>query len=715
LPVREEIEGGVVPLATPDAPEIRVVLRALRELDVRLAAAAEAVKVLFGPESSRDLFRGLHVTPADADRALRVPPIAPLFGPLGFEAPLIPPEALAGTRFEGLRRAFDLESFDLDVLLLALAPEIDARYERLYAFLQDDVAQKRPTVDLALNVFCRSIDEKLDRLRRFDADAPLLRHGIVRLGGGAGPTLDSPRLLRSIAVDGTVIAHVLGHRTLDGRIAPYGRLIEPDAGGVRRASGRAARAIGRAERGGVFYLRGADQQQILAAVREAAAGRAVLALDAERALASGADWDALLAVALRTARLGGYVSFVHDVDRLWDAEQQHPRLRQLLHLLADHPGLVCLSGAETWRPGPGSGGAHVVPIDVDHVHAGARQRVWSRQLAERGAKAPPAAVAATAAAFDLTRAQIARAVVHAIHLAERRGRRSPTRDDLFQGARLQTRGPLLGLAERFEVNATWDDLVLPAETIAQLREIGLRVAKRGTVLGDWGFGRKRTYGKGTAVLFAGPSGTGKTFAAAVLARDVGLDLHRIDLSSVVSKYIGETEKNLARVFKAANNCMLLFDEAEALFGKRSEVRDAHDRYANQELSFLLQRIEQFDGVAILTTNLPGSMDEAFRRRLAATVYFPLPDEPARRRLWQRAWPADAPLAADVDVDLLASRFHVSGGIIAQAALGAAYLAAEAGPQIRMSHVLRALRREFEALGIPAPDVPVPHDDAPAAG
>jgi hypothetical protein len=681
------------------------ILESLRGLDVRLSAAADAIKALFGPETSRDLFRGLHITPADAAQALRFPPVVPLLGPLGFQGPLLSPEALTGTRFEQLRRTWDLSTFDLDVVLLVLAPEIDTRYERLYAFLQDDVAKRRPTIDLALNLLSSSIEEKLEHLQRFRADAPLTRHGLIRVGAaGELSFLSCP-----LAIDEAVLCHLLGHVTLDARIASHARLLPPVRGVGAAPASRAPSSLAGNE---TLYLRGFDHEEILATVRRSSTDQCVLVLDAERALGAGVDWEILLEVALRSARLAGHLVFIQGIDRLWETEQRS-RLQQLLRLLLEHPGRVYLSGAAVWRSLP-EGGAAVVPIDVEPISARARKRAWGEELSRCGAKAPSSLVAEVASKFELTRAQLAAGARHAVHLAGRRGDPRVSRADLLEGARLQTRSALLGLADRFEVDATWLDLVLPPETVAHLQEIALRVAERRTVLGEWGFGRKPSYGKGTAVLFAGPSGTGKTFAAAVLANEIGLDLHRIDLSSVVSKYIGETEKNLARIFSAADraNCILLFDEAEALFGKRSDVRDAHDRYANQELAYLLQRIEHFDGMAILTTNMPAAIDEAFRRRLAATVYFPLPDEAARRRLWEGAWPAHAPRALDVDIGLLANRFKISGGIIVQAVLGAAYLAAESGPPVTMKHVLRALGRELDALGIPMPSVV---DQMPARG
>ena len=236
--------------------------------------------------------------------------------------------------------------------------------------------------------------------------------------------------------------------------------------------------------------------------------------------------------------------------------------------------------------------------------------------------------------------------------------------------------------------------------MVQLQEICQRVAHRQRVMGEWGFDRKLSQGKGVNALFAGASGTGKTMAAEVIATELGLDLYKIDLSGVVSKYIGETEKNLDRIFTAAANAnaILFFDEADALFGKRSEVRDSHDRYANLEISYLLQKMEQFDGIAILATNLRGNLDEAFTRRLAFTVHFPFPDEASRRRIWASIWPAEVPLADEIETDFLARQFKLSGGNIKNIALAAAFLAAAGGGQVTIAHLLQATQREYQKMG-----------------
>jgi SpoVK/Ycf46/Vps4 family AAA+-type ATPase len=264
---------------------------------------------------------------------------------------------------------------------------------------------------------------------------------------------------------------------------------------------------------------------------------------------------------------------------------------------------------------------------------------------------------------------------------------------LWAACRAQARPALANLAQRIEPRATWADLVLPASKVETLHHIAVQVRQRHTVYDEWGFAASSARGLGISALFWGPSGTGKTMAAEVLASELRLDLYRIDLSSVVSKYIGETEKNLARVFDAAeaSGAVLLFDEADALFGKRSEVKDSHDRYANIEVSYLLQRMEAYRGLAILTTNQKTALDPAFLRRLRFVVQFPFPDAEEREAIWRRAFPDHAPVA-DIDCAKLA-RLHATGGSIRNIALNAAFLAAEAGEPIGMRHLLDAARGE----------------------
>jgi SpoVK/Ycf46/Vps4 family AAA+-type ATPase len=331
--------------------------------------------------------------------------------------------------------------------------------------------------------------------------------------------------------------------------------------------------------------------------------------------------------------------------------------------------------------------------------AGRRSR-WAAALASAGIRIPEEDLDAVADRFRLTPEQIDDAARAVPHEALRAGGAGPTTDDVFAAARAQSRAGLGGLGRRIRPHYRWEDIVLPEDRRRQLEEIVNHVRYRARVYGEWGFDRKLALGKGLNVLFAGPSGTGKTMAADIVAGELGLDLYKIDLSTTVSKYIGETEKNLSRVFTAAEraNAILFFDEADALFGKRSEVRDAHDRYANIEIGYLLQRMEEYDGVAILATNLRRNMDDAFVRRMHATVEFPLPDAEDRLRIWDSIWPASTPRDPDLDLGAFARRFELSGGHIRNIALAAAFLAAADGQVVSTEHLLHATRREYQKMG-----------------
>ncbi|MFL6414194.1 MAG: AAA family ATPase, partial [Bryobacteraceae bacterium] len=304
--------------------------------------------------------------------------------------------------------------------------------------------------------------------------------------------------------------------------------------------------------------------------------------------------------------------------------------------------------------------------------------------------------------FRFTAAQIRNAAATARDLANWRDPGDPKINDvdLYEACRRQCNRKLSSLARNIKPHYTWDDIILPPDRVQQLREICNSMKYRSIVYEDWGFDRKLALGKGLNILFAGPPGTGKTMAADIISGELGLDLYKTDLSALVSKYIGETEKNLAKIFAEAetSNAILFFDEADALFGKRSEVRDSHDRYANIEINYLLQKMEEHEGVVILATNFRKNIDEAFVRRLHFTIDFPFPDEHDRRRIWGNIWPREMPQHPELDLAGIARRFEIAGGNIRNIALGAAFLAADNGGVVTMRHLLHATRREYQKMG-----------------
>jgi SpoVK/Ycf46/Vps4 family AAA+-type ATPase len=339
-------------------------------------------------------------------------------------------------------------------------------------------------------------------------------------------------------------------------------------------------------------------------------------------------------------------------------------------------------------------------VELGYPAAPARRTLWDEALAERGLAVDAASRARIASRFSLNPAQIRQAAADAQMLALSTGTQAVSYAELAIAARQQCGSELARMAQRVTPRADFSELVVPAEVQAQLREICIRVATRDEIGRDWADRCVHARTTGVTALFVGPSGTGKTLSAEAVAHELGLDLYRIDLAGIVSKYIGETEKNLDRVFASAENAnaVLFFDEADALFGKRSEVKDAHDRYANIEIAYLLQKMEQFDGLAVLATNLKQNLDEAFARRLTFTVTFPFPEEPERRKLWEQLWPPRAVLAEDIDLAWFAREFRLSGGNIRNAVMAAAHLAAADGKVVTHDHLMHATRREFQKLG-----------------
>jgi SpoVK/Ycf46/Vps4 family AAA+-type ATPase len=359
------------------------------------------------------------------------------------------------------------------------------------------------------------------------------------------------------------------------------------------------------------------------------------------------------------------------------------------------PSMVVLVGARSWDPG----WARDVPFICEAPIPDATQRaeLWRRNL--DGDTPPGLDLAGTMAQFRLTAEQVHRAARAA--RMEAHAREIPLdEDELKAGARAQNAAGLERLARRIQPAVGFVDLVLPPDTMAQLKELLTRARYREQVLDVWKMGGPAARRRGLTALFAGPSGTGKTMAAEVLASELGLDLYTVDLATVVDKYVGETEKNLDRIFAEAErvNGVILFDEADALFGKRSEVSDAHDRYANVEVAYLLQRMELFDGIAILATNLRSNLDEAFTRRLDSLVDFPEPEREYRLKLWERSLGTAMPRAGDLDLAFLAESFKLAGGGIRNIVVAAAYAAAEQGQPLSMAHLIRATQREYLKMG-----------------
>ncbi len=621
---------------------------------------------------------------------------------IGLAAPL-----LDEPRFAWLVETFELDARDQDLLLIAAAPQIDPRLADLYARWQGHVTADRASEAFALHLLCAEADARLALRARLSPQHVLCQQRLLDLATTRAAN-GEPRGPRALRVDPQILRTLFYEGGIDPRLHAYCRLIEPGEDTRALALPRETWRILHAwatqawqERSPLrLHWRGAvgsGRRQTAQALAQSLGARLLLA--DLRLLGEGLQAiDALLPL-LREAWLGDAVLYIEGIEALPAAGMQ-VELERLLEAIDQDAGVVIIATSPAWSlPSHRLTDARV--IDFVLPDAAQRRALWQRELAARGLRLDEQSLRALANRFRMNPLQIARSV-RAAEIAAR-GRdadAAPDADSLFSAARAQAPQDLSQLARKVVPAARWSDLVLPEDAREQLRELCQRVEHAERVLDQWGFGGRLNLGKGTSALFAGPSGTGKTMGAEVIAGELRLDLYKIDLATIVSKYIGETEKNLDRVFTAARNAnaILLFDEADAIFGKRSEVRDSHDRYANLEIAYLLQKMEEYDGLSILATNLKQNMDDAFLRRLTYTVLFPFPDAADRERIWRKIWPERVPVSPAIDFARIAQHFKLSGGQIKNAALAAAYFASADVREVQARHVVHGIRRELQKQG-----------------
>ncbi len=599
-----------------------------------------------------------------------------------------------------LARVFSLTPLDLRIICVLIAPELDHELERAYTFALDDFTRKRPDIGFVARVIAPTDRARADEiLTRFDEAAPLRLHGILTVAS----TGDVSASMRTVRVADRIVAFLRGHDTLDELVHGFVRIVDhpPRLADVilnPELLARIARAI--ESRGPLRLLlagpEGTGRAMAVSALY-GATGRVVLRIDLAAIVADGRIAERLGA-ALREAALRDAVAILEGGTAL-DGDVP----RALVHALATAsvglavPIIFAFSGHPAWLV---QATADLVELDVPGPTFRERLALWKRALPEP--LAAHADLETVAARYAFTGAAISRAAARAANTALLRDPEKPrvSLDDLGDSARLMFSHRLGALAQRIPTGFVWDDLVLPRDTLEALKEVTRFARYRPFLLEDWGFAAKLPYGRGVSAILVGPPGTGKTMVAQLLAHELGYDLYRIDLSQVVNKYIGETEKNLARIFDEAENshAILFFDEADSLFAKRTNVQSANDRYANLEVNYLLQRMETYDGVTLLATNLEQGIDEAFKRRVRFTVQFELPEEAERSRLWRSMFPALVPLAPDIDWDLLGKRFEMAGGYIKKAVLRAALMAAETQRPITTSDLVEAARHEYREMG-----------------
>ncbi|MGM9491722.1 ATP-binding protein [Ideonella sp. YS5] len=594
-----------------------------------------------------------------------------------------------------LSQRLGLSDFEADTLLLCAAVELDPSIASLIAAVQGAGSIGAPNFALALQLF----DDP-----RWEALSPHrpLRYAYLIDVSQPGAT---PLTAAALRADERIVHYLKGLNAPDERLAALLQIDPPEAEAPplapsqQAAATRAVQQLQALDQGAsppVVTLLGRDTASKLDVARAVGAdlGRHLYRLSLDTLPTARADIEHLARLWQRECLLLP-IALHLEADELDAAGAD---AAAAFHAFVDRPlGLLFVS----LREPPAKPLKNAIAIEVERPTTAEQHEAWRATLEPLlGADEASPSAAVFAGQFDLARRDIDRAVALAGIGAEP-AEHSEVLDRLWTACCLHTRPRLDQLAQRIDARATWDDLVLSDEAMQLLRRIAEQVRQRYRVHEEWGYARRMNRGLGISALFAGESGTGKTMAAEVIANELKLALYRIDLSAVVSKYIGETEKNLRRLFDAAEQggAILLFDEADALFGKRSEVKDSHDRYANIEINYLLQRMEAFSGLAILATNLKTALDVAFMRRLRFVVNFPYPGPAERQRMWRQALPAGVPRAAEIDFARLA-RFNFSGGNIHSAALNAAFEAAAQGKPVSQATLLAAVRRELRKLDKP---------------
>ncbi|NOU93662.1 AAA family ATPase [Paenibacillus sp. LMG 31456] len=620
---------------------------------------------------------------------------------------------------------FGLRGRERDFVVAALAVEMDRKYERVFGFLQDDLTSKHPNASLLIQLNCRNAADMMEAREALASSGPLAKYFLHRDETSAAKSL----LSQPIVLDRRMVRYLL-----DGSGSDPSEVVKrmtqrfnsdspPEPLRVDQALQQQMQAFVRGmydpERSMrkrlAFHIWGPSGAGKTLHAKHCCHAFGKSALIADMAAMSLAErpFAEVLDEVLREAILQQAVLCFTHVEALFpeepDAAAQH-KLRSFVHSLNGYGGLLFLLANKQLKLSADIKERWVIDMELKVPASEDREALWKSLAAEFGVSMS-VDWRIIGDKFRFTAGQIRRAFSLAQGFTEWTGAGMPAvrsiaaygaidEQALYEACFMQVQHRLEKKASRIHSKYSWEDVILPGEQKEQLRNACNQMKYRSIVYGQWGFERKLAYGKGLSMLFAGPPGTGKTMTAQVVAKELQLELYKIDLSQVISKYIGETEKNLHEIFHEArlSNAILFFDETDALFGKRSEVKDSHDKYANIETAYLLQKMEEYDGISVLATNLLGNIDDAFIRRINYIIKFPFPDADYREKIWRSMFPAEAPIGEDVDFKLIASKFPIAGGGIKNIAVSAAFLAADAGTPILMKHLLQAVKHELLKTG-----------------
>ncbi|MFZ5352371.1 MAG: ATP-binding protein [Bacillota bacterium] len=605
-------------------------------------------------------------------------------------------------------KTLKLSYFEEKCIILCLALELDRKYEKVYGFLQDDITCKRPVVDMAMKLFCSSREERLKARLYFQSDSKLTRFFLDKEDEEESR---KPLLSKIMKLDKRVTAIILGLLETDTDMFPYMEILKPDQRldeliihkDIHRKICVYAEQNRISKRNGsVFYLWGnKGSGRELQVKHYCNFFKKILIIADLKQISHEDGYEGIIDQVFREAMfLQAVVCFASFDVLIEDEDVSYKKVSFLLKRIDVFDGDVFILSSKNWKIKKPLENHTFTAIELGLPEGLERIKLWESY--GRSYKFDDTVVFNNISnKFNFTPGQIKNALLNAKNLAEwERGSCEIGNAELTKACYLQVNHKLEKKAHLIQPKYAWEDLVLPEDVKQQLRNAVNQVKYRHIVYGEWGFDKKLPYGKGLSMLFSGPPGTGKTMAAQVIANELTLEIYKIDLSQIISKYIGETEKNLNMIFTEAkhSNAILFFDETDALFGKRSEVKDSHDKYANIETAYLLQRMEEYDGISIMATNYLQNIDEAFMRRINYIIKFPFPDAKYRELLWRSMYTKETPLSKDIDFKYLGEKFLIAGGNIKNIVLASAFLAAENGEAVSMKHIVNAAKYELEKSG-----------------
>lgn len=610
-----------------------------------------------------------------------------------------------------ISKLFNLSSFEELCIIMCLAPELNKKYEKIYAYFQNDLTAISPTINFVLELFDGVGDEKISVMEVFDLNAPLMRF----LMDTHNDVMDRhvPMISRKLKLDDWIVSFLLDFKVLDSRLIDVAQMVAGDLDYDTFLTELDENIVSyinyywsdeNCESKQIVYLYGSDVDVMKNSAINVSMrlGMPLITVDIEKLMEYTMNFDEVIWLLGRQSMIGKSALCLENFECLLSEDSRNQvRIKMLVQMINNHVPLTFIFGQTSWNPNIYSCKANFIEVEIPLPKDLESRDLWERfsghyrldsdiDLDDFKSK------------FRFTSGQIQCALKRGENLSvwDKKEKGIIGTNELYQACYAQSNRKLGSLAPKINVKYTFEMLVLPDEQLSQLKEITNQVKYRSVVYDKWGFDKRLSLGKGLNVLFSGPPGSGKTMAAEIIANELSLEIYKIDVSQVVSKYIGETEKNLGRIFKEAetSNAILFFDEADALFGKRSDVKDAHDRYANVETSYLLQKMEEYKGIVILATNLSQNIDEAFLRRLQFNVEFPFPEFEQRKKIWIGIFPEQAPLSEDIDYDFMGKKFILAGGNIKNIALNAAFYAAQQSSEIGMKQVMLAAKREYKKLG-----------------